>query len=166
MNQSKPVAIVTGSATGVGAAIAHTLADKGWNLVVNYSRSSEAAEQTAAGLQDQGAGVLLVRADIAVDDDCRRVAAQAVDRWGRIDALVNNAGVTSFCPADDLDGLQAEDFQRVMGVNVVGSYQMTRACVPALKQSPVASLEAPRASRRVTDSATRSSRSAVRGVAP
>ena len=133
---AKPVAIVTGSGTGVGAAIALKLAEQGWNLVVNYTRSIEAAEQTVEELRALGAEVLLVQANIAEDADCVKLAQAAEQQWGRIDALVNNAGVTKFCPADDLDGLQAEDFQRVMSVNVVGTYQMTRACVAALKRSP------------------------------
>lgn len=137
MSKSGPVAIVTGSGTGVGAAIAHKLADNGWNLVINYTRSIDAAQQTAAELQGKGADVLLMRANIAEDSDCRNLAAAAEARWGRIDALVNNAGVTRFCPAVDLDGLDAEDFQHVMGINVVGTYQMTRACVAALKKSDV-----------------------------
>ncbi|SHE56783.1 3-oxoacyl-[acyl-carrier protein] reductase [Microbulbifer donghaiensis] len=140
MNHLRPIAIVTGSGTGVGAAIAHKLADSGWNLVVNYTRSIDAARQTAEELQGRGAEVLLVQADIAIDADCRRLAAEAEDKWGRIDGLVNNAGVTRFCPAADLDGLEAQDFQRVMGVNVVGTYQMTRACVPALRKSDCGSV--------------------------
>lgn len=137
---TKPVAIVTGSGTGVGAAIAHKLAEQGWNLVVNYTRSIEAAQATAAELQAKGAEVLLVQANIGDDADCKKLAAEAEAKWGRIDALVNNAGVTKFCPADDLDGLDGEDFQRVMGINVVGTFQMTRACAPALKKSPFGSV--------------------------
>ena len=130
-----PVAIVTGSATGVGAAVAHRLAEHGWNLVINYSSSREAAEATATEIAALGVEVELVQANVAEDADCIAVADAARLRWGRIDALVNNAGVTAFCPADEMDGLQADDFQRVMAVNVVGSYQMTRACLPLLRES-------------------------------
>ena len=130
-----PVAIVTGSGTGIGAAVAEHLADRGWNLVINYSASSAEAEATAARIVDRGAQAALLRADVSRDADCIALADTAARRWGRIDALVNNAGVTASCPPQDLDGLQAEDFQRLMSVNVVGAYQMIRACVPLLRQS-------------------------------
>jgi len=129
------VAVVTGSATGVGAAIAELLAANGWNVAINYSVSSHEALATAARVKQYGVEAAVVQADISRDADCVALAETAATRWGRIDALVNNAGVTRFCPPDDLDGLQADDFQRLMSVNVVGSYQVTRACVPLLRQS-------------------------------
>jgi len=76
----------------------------------------------------------MVRGDVASDADCRALAAAALDKWGRIDALVNNAGITKFAAASDLDGLDAEDFQRIYAVNVIGPYQMIRACVPEMKK--------------------------------
>jgi len=78
---------------------------------------------------------LIVKANVADDADCRRMAQAALAKWGRIDALVNNAGITKFARNhQDLDALQAEDFQRVYAVNVIGAYQMTRAVVPAMKK--------------------------------
>uniref|UniRef100_UPI0015F0763A SDR family NAD(P)-dependent oxidoreductase n=1 Tax=Pseudonocardia pini TaxID=2758030 RepID=UPI0015F0763A len=74
-----------------------------------------------------------VRGDVGQDADCRRVVAEVVDRWGRIDALVNNAGRTRIVPYDDLDGLSAEDFEAIYRTNVVGTYQMTRAAAPHLR---------------------------------
>lgn len=124
------VAIVTGSATGIGAATARLLASKGCNLVVNYRRSEREAEETVAACEAAGAEALTCRADVADDGDCRRLAAAAVERWGRVDALVNNAGVTKYVAFEDLEGLSAEDFQRLYAVNVIGAYQMTRAVAP------------------------------------
>jgi 3-oxoacyl-[acyl-carrier protein] reductase len=72
---------------------------------------------------------------VAQDADCRRLAQAALDRWGRIDALVNNAGATKFADHAKLDALSAEDFQRIYSVNVIGAYQMVRACAPAMKKS-------------------------------
>jgi len=125
------VAIVTGSASGIGAATAVELARRGWNVVVNYSKSKEKAEQ----IQKSCPGSILVQADTGEDADCRRLVKAALDKWGRIDALVNNAGTTKFVKHPDLDGLSAEDFLRIYRVNVVGPFQMARACAPALKSA-------------------------------
>lgn len=132
---AKKTAIITGSATGVGAATARLLARKGWNVVINYSRSEKEAEETAAACRADGADALVVKADVAEDSSCRRMVEATIARWGRLDALVNSAGTTKFVPHTDLDGLSAEDFQRTFAVNVIGPYQMTRAAAPHLKKS-------------------------------
>jgi 3-oxoacyl-[acyl-carrier protein] reductase len=133
MSAARKVAIVTGSATGVGAAAALQLAERGWDIVVNYSRSQQEAEAAAAACRAAGADTLLLRADVARAADCRALAATTVERWGRIDALVNNAGVSVFGAAAAWDALDAEAFQRIYAVNTIGSFQMVRACVPHLK---------------------------------
>jgi 3-oxoacyl-[acyl-carrier protein] reductase len=128
----RKVAIVTGSATGVGAATALALAGRGWNVVINYSKSESEATATAAACQAAGADALLVRGDVAQDADCRAIVQTARDRWSRIDALVNNAGITSFAGATNWDAIDADTFQRIVGVNALGTLQMTRACAPHL----------------------------------
>lgn len=133
MNIEGSVTIVTGSSRGLGAAVARMLAAKGGKVVVNHSRSEDEARAVAAGCEACGAETLVVRADVVRDEDCRRLAAAALERWGRIDGLVNNAGITKFVDFRDLDGLDAEDFQRIFGVNVVGPYQMIRAVAPHMK---------------------------------
>ena len=130
---ARKVAIVTGSATGVGAASALALAGRGWDLLVNYSKSALEAEASAAACRAAGADVLLVRGDVGDDADCRAIVRGAVERWGRIDALVNNAGVTSFGGAANWDAIDAATFERVVGVNALGAFQMIRAAAPQLK---------------------------------
>ena len=134
MELKNAVCIVTGSASGIGAATAVMLSGKGARVVVNYSKSGDAARATLKACEAAASEALLVKADVAQDADCRRLAQAALDKWGRIDALVNNAGATKFANHADLDALSAEDFQRIYSVNVVGSYQMVRACAPAMKQ--------------------------------
>ena len=134
MELKNAVCIVTGSSSGIGAATAVMLADRGARVVVNYSKSEAAARETLSACEAAGAQAILVKADVAQDVDCRRLAQAALDKWGRIDALVNNAGATKFANHADLDALSAEDFQRIYSVNVVGAYQMVRACAPAMKQ--------------------------------
>jgi 3-oxoacyl-[acyl-carrier protein] reductase len=131
----RPCALVTGSATGVGAATVKQLAARGWNVVVNWSRSEAEGRATAASCEAAGADVLALQGDVANDDDCRALAAAALSRWGRIDALVNNAGITSFAGAANWDAVDEATFQRIVGVNAMGSFQMIRACAGALRQA-------------------------------
>jgi 3-oxoacyl-[acyl-carrier protein] reductase len=127
------VAIVTGSATGIGAAVAVGLARRGANVVVNYSKSETEARATADAVRATGSEALLVQGNVASDADCRMLAAAAQQAWGRIDILVNNAGTTKFASHGDLDALSAEDFAGIYAVNVIGPFQMIRAAAPALK---------------------------------
>jgi 3-oxoacyl-[acyl-carrier protein] reductase len=133
MGSDRKVAVVTGSATGVGAAAALLLARRGYDVVINYSRSRIEAEAAEAACREAGADTLLLRADVAQDADCRALAATAVERWGRIDALVNNAGMSVFGADAAWDALDAEAFQRIYAVNTIGTFQMVRACLPQLK---------------------------------
>lgn len=130
---ARPVAIVTGSATGVGAATALMLAQRGWNLVINYTRSENEARETQSACEAAGAETLLLRGDVSQDADCRALAAAAVSRWQRIDALVNNAGTSVFGENAKWDAIDAEVFNRILGVNTLGVFQMVRACLPHLK---------------------------------
>ncbi|MFL6650719.1 MAG: SDR family NAD(P)-dependent oxidoreductase [Sulfurifustaceae bacterium] len=135
MNLKDTVCIVTGSSTGIGAACAVALAEKGCHIVINYTRSEAEADATAKECERRGAQSLVVRADVANDADCRRLAEAALKKWGHIDYLVNNAGTTKFVPNHaDLDALHAEDFHRIYSVNVIGAFQMIRAVVPAMRK--------------------------------
>jgi 3-oxoacyl-[acyl-carrier protein] reductase len=127
------VAIVTGSATGIGAAAAILLAKRGANIVVNFTKSEKEAKETAEAVRKEGSDVRMVQADVAKDADCRKLAKAALDAWGRIDILVNNAGTTKFAAHHDLDALSAEDFANIYAVNVIGPFQMIRACAEAMK---------------------------------
>ena len=133
MSSSSKVAIVTGSATGAGSAIAIALARKGYNVVINYTKSLKEAEETLQQVIDTGAEGLLFQADVSQDDACRAMVQATMDKWGRIDALVNNAGITKFVPHADLEDLSAEDFHRIYAVNTIGPFQMTRAVAPHMK---------------------------------
>jgi NAD(P)-dependent dehydrogenase (short-subunit alcohol dehydrogenase family) len=132
-------AIVTGSASGLGRATAEILAKDGARIVVNYSSSQSEAEATADLCRKAGAAdVVVVQGDVARDEDCRKIVA-AASRWGRLDALVNNAGTTKHVAHDKLDELSAEDFQRIFAVNTIGPYQMIRAARPLLEAAAKAS---------------------------
>ena len=128
------VAVVTGSSSGVGAATARQLAERGCHVVINYAHNEGGARDAAAACEALGVEVEIVQADVARDADCRRLADAAMSRWGHIDVLVNNAGTTTFCAHDDLEGLSADDFQHIYAVNTVGAFQMVRAVAPAMRQ--------------------------------
>jgi len=129
MDKNKRVAVITGSASGIGAATALELSRRGWSVVINYSKSAADAKKVA----DQCKDAIAVQADVGEDADCRRLAQAALDKWGRIDALVNSAGTTKFVKHADLEGLSADDFLRMYRLNVVAPFQMARACAAALK---------------------------------
>ena len=120
----KQTAIVTGGSRGIGRAVAVRLAKDGMNLVINYRGNSAAAEETERMCRELGAEVLLVQGDVSRAEDCEKLAAQAKEAFGRVDVLVNNAGITR-------DGLLArmteEDFRAVLNVNLVGPWNMMKA---------------------------------------
>lgn len=124
-------AIVTGSSSGIGEAIARRLADEGAGVLVNSSRSVEAGRKLAESLPD----ALYVQGDISEERQCIGMVESALERWGRIDILVNNAGTTEVIPHNDLDAAGLEVWQRIFEVNVFGTWLMTRAAVPALRES-------------------------------
>lgn len=139
MDLSGKTALVTGSATGLGAATAIKLAQAGANVVINYSRSAPEAEATADAIRATGAQVIVAQADVGSDAACR-LLAEAAAPWGRLDMLINNVGQTKHVPNHgDLDGLSDEDFLRLYRVNVVSAFQMVRACRPLLEAAHAAS---------------------------
>jgi 3-oxoacyl-[acyl-carrier protein] reductase len=109
------------------------LAAAGLNVVVNYTKSAAEAEATAEACRALGVEALAVQGDVAVDADCRALVAAALEAWGGLDVLVNNAGTTRFAEANDLESLTKDDFDEIFAVNVTGAYQLTRAAAPHLK---------------------------------
>jgi NAD(P)-dependent dehydrogenase (short-subunit alcohol dehydrogenase family) len=146
------VAIVTGGGTGIGRATSMRLARAGVKaVVVNYSRSAEDAEATAQEVQAIGAEAIPRRADVADESQVKDLVSSTVDRWGRLDVLVNNAGTTHFIPHPDLDALTDEVWNEILGVNLKGTFFCCRAAAPELKKTGgaivnVASIAAHRAS--------------------
>ena len=133
MADSKPAALVTGSATGIGRAEAIALAAAGYDVAVNYSRSADAAEETAAACAAHGARTVLIGCDVADDALVKSMVAEVEAAFSRLDVLCNNAGITSNAPFKDLDAIDLDEWDRVLAVNVRGIVQVTRACAPALR---------------------------------
>jgi 3-oxoacyl-[acyl-carrier protein] reductase len=133
MNQNRRAALVTGAATGIGRATAVALAAAGFDVAINYSRSEKEAGETAQQAQAQGAKILLVKCDVSDDSSVRRMLADIESEFGRLDALVNNAGTTTAVKPNDFEGMTAEEWDRVFAVNVRGLFQVTRAAAPLLR---------------------------------
>ncbi|GJM14496.1 MAG: oxidoreductase [Pseudohongiella sp.] len=132
---SNHVAIITGSSSGVGAATAKLFASLGCHVVINYNSNSTGADEVAAACEAFGVETLVMKANVAQDENCLELVAGAMAKWGRVNILVNNAGTTKFNDHAKLHGLSAEDFHHIYGVNVVGTYQMTRAVHDAMNDS-------------------------------
>jgi 3-oxoacyl-[acyl-carrier protein] reductase len=133
MAQSRKVALVTGASTGIGRAAAVALAAAGFDVIINYCRSEQAARTTAEQAQAKGAKTLLFKCDVSDDPCVRKMMQAATEQFGRLDALVNNAGTTTDIKPGDFERMTAEEWDRVFAVNVRGMFQVTRAAVPLLK---------------------------------
>ena len=128
-------AVITGGGTGVGRATALELARRGCSVLINYSRSKDDAELTAADITALGVRGIAIKADVADDAACRGMIDTAVREFGRLDILVNNAGTTSFIRHSDLESVKLEDWQRILSVNLIGPFQCARAARAALLAS-------------------------------
>ena len=132
--EDRQCAIITGAGRGIGRAIAVKLYENGMNVIINYANNDEAAKETERLCKETGAGgeVLLVKGDVSKPDDAGKIAYAAVSKFGRVDVLVNNAGITR-------DGLllrmSEEDFDRVLDTNLKGAFFLTKEVVkPMMKK--------------------------------
>jgi len=128
---SDQVALVTGSTSGIGEATARRLVSLGAKVMLNSSTSVSEGESLASELE----GASYHQADISSEDECRELVDATIETFGRLDILVNNAGFTSVIPHADLDGVTEEVFRRIIDVNIFGTWYLSRAAVPVLKES-------------------------------
>lgn len=135
MKSPSKAAIVTGASRGVGRATAMALAGQNYAVAVNFSTSREEADSVVHAIEGYGGKAIAIQANVADDAACRRLVDQATAAFGCLDVLVNNAAVTSFIPHNALDQVRDDDWDRIMGVNLKGPFQMVRAALPALVAS-------------------------------
>jgi 3-oxoacyl-[acyl-carrier protein] reductase len=135
MTDPRAVALVTGASSGIGRSAAVALAKAGFDVVINYSRNETGANETAALAQAAGATTLIYRCDVAEDAEVKAMLAATKDTFGRLDALINNAGITVDTPPKAMDDLDVEDWNRVFAVNVLGIFLVTRAAAPMLREA-------------------------------
>ncbi len=130
------IALVTGGATGIGEATVLHLARSGVaGVVINYRSAKEQAEDVAAEVGRLGVEAMCVYADLTDDDQVRRMMLQAGEHFGRLDVLVNNAGVTHWVPISDLEGLTDAMWDEILDVNVKGAFRCTRAAAALLSEA-------------------------------
>ncbi|MCF3942603.1 SDR family NAD(P)-dependent oxidoreductase [Oceanobacillus alkalisoli] len=130
----RKVALITGSSTGIGRAIALKLAGEGMNIIVNYSRSEKDAYKTKKDIENLGVKCLVFKASIEDEEAVKNMIEKTIHELNRLDILVNNAGVTNFVDHEDLDGLKDEYWDRVMNVNVKGTFYCCKLAYPYLKK--------------------------------
>jgi 3-oxoacyl-[acyl-carrier protein] reductase len=122
------VALITGGGTGIGRATALKLANRGVNIVVNYSKSAREAEETVEELKELGVKALAYKADVAKDEEVKAMCRYVVKTLGRIDLVINSAGATDYVSLKDLDGMRDEYWDRAFNTNVKGIFHTVRAC--------------------------------------
>ena len=127
--------LITGAASGIGAATARRFVKEGWQVAINCidSIQREAAGVIAAAASADGQKAIVLEGDVTRDADCLSLVERTVAAFGRLDALVNAAGISKMVPQADLHGLSFDDFQRIYAVNTIGPFQMIRAAAPHLK---------------------------------
>jgi 3-oxoacyl-[acyl-carrier protein] reductase len=135
MTTQRKAALVTGASNGIGRSAALALARSGYDVAINYSRSDREAREVEAEARKLGAQALLCKCDVADDAGVRAMLKKVEDTFGRLDALINNAGITTEIPADDFDAMTVDVWDRIFAVNVRGMFLVTRAALAMLRKS-------------------------------
>ena len=126
MGNTKRVALVTGSASGIGSAVAIKLSSEGFNTIVNYSQSADSASNTAEKCNAAGSDTLLVQCDVSNETSVISMLSDIEKKYGRLDVVVNNAGTSISTLAKDFDKVSEEEFDRVLAVNVKGMFLVAK----------------------------------------
>ena len=138
---SNRVALVTGSATGIGRACAVRFAGLGFDVVVNYpGADKEEAEETVKLVENQGAKALLAQCDVSDDSQVVKMVRLTEERFARLDVVVNCAGFTHFVEPSDLEGMTEEKWDQILAVNTKGPFFVIRAAAPLLKRGPASAV--------------------------
>lgn len=125
-------ALITGATRGIGKQIAITLAKQGYNIALNYRKENEELENTKKEIEEIGVQILAVKGDVSNFEDCENFVKQVIERFGQIDVLVNNAGITKDML---LMRMKKEDFEQVIDTNLVGTFNVTKNVVPYMMKA-------------------------------
>ena len=126
MGNTKRVALVTGSASGIGSAVAIKLSSEGFNTIVNYSQSADSASNTAEKCNAAGSDTLLVQCDVSNETSVISMLSDIEKKYGRLDVVVNYAGTSIRTLAKDFDKVSEEEFDRVLAVNIKGMFLVAK----------------------------------------
>lgn len=133
--RAERVALITGGGTGVGRATTLQLAERGFHVAINYSRSAGDADQTALEAREKGVKAITVACDVADDGQVRAMIERCRSEFGRLDVVVNNAGTTHFVQHTDLEAMTEEKWDNILAVNLKGPFFVSRAAIPLLRAS-------------------------------
>lgn len=125
--EEKKVALITGGTRGIGKAIAIKFAKNGYNLVLNYVSDRTNLEDLENEFKKYNVEILFIKTDVSKFEDCENMAKQAIEKFGKIDVLVNNAGITKDCL---LLRMPSKDFEKVIDINLKGTFNVTKSIVP------------------------------------
>ncbi|MCI8344815.1 MAG: 3-oxoacyl-[acyl-carrier-protein] reductase [Clostridia bacterium] len=128
----KKTALITGATRGIGKQIAITLAQAGYDIAINYRKENEELKNTKQEIEQTGAKCLTLQGDVSNYEDCEKIAKQIIEEYGKIDVLVNNAGITKDTL---LMRMKKEDFEDVINVNLVGTFNMTKNIIPYMTKN-------------------------------
>lgn len=131
--KAQRVALITGGGTGVGRSTTLQLADRGYHVAINYSRSADDAEETAQLARDKGVRAITIACDVSSDAAVRAMVERCRAEFGRLDVLVNNAGTTYFVTHSDLDAMTEDKWDRILAVNLKGPFFVSRAAIPLMR---------------------------------
>ncbi|MBT4522137.1 MAG: SDR family oxidoreductase [Halieaceae bacterium] len=132
MDVENKVVIVTGASSGVGSAAAIKLATMGARVVVNYANNDAGAQQCLDQISLVGGEAIVFQADVSDDAQCKALVQAAIEQFGQLDILINNAGTTTYVQHGELDLLSDEIWQTTLGTNLMGPFYMSRAAVPEI----------------------------------
>lgn len=131
--KAQRVALITGGGTGVGRSTTLQLADRGYHVAINYSRSADDAEETAQLARHKGVRAITIACDVSSDEAVRAMVERCRAEFGRLDVLVNNAGTTYFVTHSDLDAMTEDKWDRILAVNLKGPFFVSRAAIPLMR---------------------------------
>ena len=126
------VAMITGATRGIGKQIALTLANEGYNIVLNYRTKNDELIQAKNEIESKNVKCLTVKGDVTNFEDCKQMIESAINEFGKVDVLVNNAGITKDML---LARMKEEDFKQVIDVNLVGTFNMTKNVIPYMMKA-------------------------------
>lgn len=132
-DKAAKVALITGGGTGVGRATTLQLAKRGYSVLINYSRSKDDAESTAAAAQEFGTKAITIACNVSSDDEVRAMIGSCQTEFGRLDVVVNNAGMTHFIDHTDLEAMTEARWDEILAVNLKGPFFVSRAAIPLMR---------------------------------
>ncbi len=132
-DSTEKVALITGGGTGVGRAAELQLAARGYHVAINYSRSRDEAESCAAAARERGVRAVAIGCDVSDDAQVHEMIDRCRREWGRLDVVVNSAGMTHFVPYADLEQMTEGKWDEILAVNLKGPFFACRAAIPLMK---------------------------------